>query len=280
MKVLIVPSDVPAAQEQAILLCARLGIAGIDALIQPLQKDDAPATPAAPAEELALVVPMGGDGTFLYAARLIDFAPVPILGFNCGTLGFLTGNPKRDQVELVADALAGDLMIERRSTLDAVLTSADGEQHTFTALNELAYTRGASGRIVEYTYAVNGTRIAHLKADGLVVSTATGSTAYALSAGGPIVSPGYSGMVVVPLAPHALNARALVTAPSDVLEVNVTGRNLEESSLFLDGQPLPVKGVSAIEVHRGEREVRYVRGGDDFFTAVSHVFYGNQGEPC
>ncbi len=277
MKVLIVPSDVPSAQEQARLLCARLAIAGIDAIVQPLEEN---AALTVPVEELALVIPMGGDGTFLYAARLIDFAPVPILGFNCGTLGFLTGNPQRDQVELVADALSGDLLIENRSTIDALVTCTDGSQHNYTALNELAYTRGASGRIVEYTYAVNGTRIAHLKADGLVVSTATGSTAYALSAGGPIVSPGYSGMVVVPLAPHALNARALVTAPSDVLEVSMSGRNLEEPSLFLDGQPLPIKGIANIQVSRGEREVRYVRGGDDFFTAVSHVFYGSQGEPC
>lgn len=277
MKVLIVPSDVASAQEQARLLCARLAITGIDAVVQPLEQTDAPAVPIS---QLALVIPMGGDGTFLYAARLIDFAPVPILGFNYGTLGFLTGNPQRDQVELVADALSGDLLIENRSTIDALITCQDGSQHSYTALNELAYTRGASGRIVEYTYSVNGTRIAHLKADGLVVSTATGSTAYALSAGGPIVSPGYSGMVVVALAPHALNARALVTAPSDVLEVNVTGRNLEEPSLFLDGQPLPVKGVARMQISRGEREVRYVRGGDDFFTAVSHVFYGCQEEPC
>lgn len=277
MKVLIVPSDVPSALEQARLLCARLAIAGIDAIVQPLEEN---AALTVPVEELALVIPMGGDGTFLYAARLIGFAPVPILGFNCGTLGFLTGNPQRDQVELVADALSGDLLIENRSTIDALVTCTDGMQHSYTALNELAYTRGASGRIVEYTYAVNGTRIAHLKADGLVVSTATGSTAYALSAGGPIVSPGYSGMVVVPLAPHALNARALVTAPSDVLEVSMSGRNLEEPSLFLDGQPLPIKGIANIQVSRGEREVRYVRGGDDFFTAVSHVFYGSQGEPC
>lgn len=278
MKVLIVPSASQEAQNQARLLCARLAASGIDAAVQPVEETSAPVVPA---EEMALVVPLGGDGTFLYAARLIDFAAVPILGFNYGTLGFLSGNPQRDKVELIADALAGDLLVEKRSTLDAVAIDSLGVEHRFTALNELAYTRGSSGRIVEYEYAVNGTRIAKLKADGLVVSTATGSTAYALSAGGPIVSPGYAGMVVVALAPHSLNARALVTAPSDVLEVHMLGRNLEEPSLFVDGQPVEIDGVKALTVQRGEREIRYVRGGDDFFAAVAHTFYGEQGGlPC
>lgn len=274
MKILIVPSPAPQAQEEARMLKARLTIAGLDAVVQPVDEADASVVPP---EELALVVPMGGDGTFLLAAHLIDFAPVPLLGFNCGTLGFLTGNPERDQVELVADALAGDLLFERRSTLDAVIMDKDGNEHRYTALNELAYTRGASGKVVEYSYGVNGTSIARLKADGLVVSTATGSTAYALSAGGPVVSPAYAGLVLVPVAPHSLVARALVTAPSDVIELEFMGRNVDEASLFLDGRPLCLQGVRSVVVMRGEREVIYVRGGDDFFTSVSNVFYGSQG---
>lgn len=272
--VLLIPSVTPAARERARLLAARLAVAGIEAAVQPV---DEPAAPAVDTRSLALAVPMGGDGTFLSAARALGFAPVPLLGFNYGDLGFLSGNPSRDELDLVVSALAGELPVERRSTLDARICALDGSELSITALNEVAYTRGASGHVVEYTLGINGTPVARLRADGLVVSTATGSTAYALSAGGPIVSPGYTGLVAVPLAPHALGCRAIVTAPSDVVEVAMGGRNIEEASVFVDGLALDVRGVSSITVTRGERELLLVQGGDDFFKSVSQVFF-NGGE--
>ena len=272
--VLLIPSVTPAARERARLLAARLAVAGIEAAVQPV---DEPAAPAVDTRSLALAVPMGGDGTFLSAARALGFAPVPLLGFNYGDLGFLSGNPSRDELDLVVSALAGELPVERRSTLDARICALDGSELSITALNEVAYTRGASGHVVEYTLGINGTPVARLRADGLVVSTATGSTAYALSAGGPIVSPGYTGLVAVPLAPHALGSRAIVTAPSDVVEVAMGGRNIEEASVFVDGLALDVHGVSSITVTRGERELLLVQGGDDFFKSVSQVFF-NGGE--
>ena len=272
--VLLIPSVTPAARERARLLAARLAVAGIEAAVQPV---DEPAAPAVDTRSLALAVPMGGDGTFLSAARALGFAPVPLLGFNYGDLGFLSGNPSRDELDLVVSALAGELPVERRSTLDARICALDGSEQSITALNEVAYTRGASGHVVEYTLGINGTPVARLRADGLVVSTATGSTAYALSAGGPIVSPGYTGLVAVPLAPHALGSRAIVTAPSDVVEVAMGGRNIEEASVFVDGLALDVRGVSSITVTRGERELLLVQGGDDFFKSVSQVFF-NGGE--
>lgn len=270
MKVLLVPSDVPEALASARMLAARCVAAGIDAVVQPAQDNVAPIVPI---EEISLVVSMGGDGTFLATARLIGFEPIPILGLNYGTLGFLCGCPQRDEVELIADALAGDLVIERRTTVDAVITDVQGEEHVCTALNEVACTRGASGHVVEYTYAVNGHTLARLKADGLVVATATGSTAYALSAGGPIVSPGYRGLLVVPLAPHSLSARALVTAPSDVVEANFVGRFPSEATVFVDGRAV-CEGPASIVAQRGEKEVLIANGGLDFFTHVAHEFYG------
>ena len=272
--VLLIPSVTPAARERARLLAARLAVAGIEAAVPPV---DEPAAPAVDTRSLALAVPMGGDGTFLSAARALGFAPVPLLGFNYGDLGFLSGNPSRDELDLVVSALAGELPVERRSTLDARICALDGSELSITALNEVAYPRGASGHVVEYTLGINGTPVARLRADGLVVSTATGSTAYALSAGGPIVSPGYTGLVAVPLAPHALGSRAIVTAPSDVVEVAMGGRNIEEASVFVDGLALDVRGVSSITVTRGERELLLVQGGDDFFKSVSQVFF-NGGE--
>lgn len=271
MKVLIVPSGNPKTRDAARTLAARLVISGIDAEVQPADATQ----PVVPADQLALVVPMGGDGTFLEAVRLIEFEPVPLLAFNYGTLAFLSGNPERDEVELVCDALAGDIVFERRSTLAARIESADGADIEVTALNELAYTRGASGRVVEFSYGINGTRIAHLKADGLVMSTATGSTGYALSAGGPIVSPGYKGLVVVPVAPHALNTRAIVSAPSDVIEVSIPGGNDADTSLFVDGRSIDVPDPVSIVAERGPKEVLFAVGGGDFFSSVSRVFFGN-----
>ena len=277
MKILLVPSTEPAAHEHARMLAARLTIAGFDVVTKPIE----PTGPGlSDVSDIALVVPMGGDGTFLYAAHLIGFAPIPLLGFNYGDLGFLSGNPTRDEVELIVDALSGDLALEHRTTLDALVTDSAGAQHRYTALNEIAYTRGASGHVVEYSLGVNGTDIATLKADGLVVATSTGSTAYALSAGGPVVSPAYSGLVAVPLAPHSLTSRAVVTAPSDVIEVAMRGRNLEEASLFVDGVPLEVRAAVSMVIRRGEREIVCVRGGDDFFTSVAHVFFGKGPDLC
>lgn len=274
MKVLIVSSIDASAQEHARLLAARLAIAGLDTQVCTVGAANGRSIDI---EGTALVVVMGGDGTFLAAAHLIGFASVPILAFNYGDLGFLSGNPDRDEVELVFDALSGDLALERRATLSASIVDAQGETHVFTALNEVAYTRGASGHVVEYTMGVNGTDIATLKADGLVVATATGSTAYALSAGGPIVSPAYNGLVAVALAPHSLSSRAIVTAPSDVIEIEMTGRSLGEASLFLDGVALDVDAPVSMSVARGEQDIVFVRGGKDFFASVAHAFYGKGG---
>lgn len=271
MKVLIVPSDLEDVQASARYLASRLAIAGIDACVQPPKNTEAPIVPV---EELALIVPMGGDGTFLAAARLIDFASVPLLAFNYGTLSFLSGSPERDEVELVCDALAGDVVFERRSTIDVEIVEEDGTRWELTALNEVAYTRGASGSVVEFAYGINGTTIARLKADGLIVSSPTGSTGYALSAGGPIVSPAYTGLVVVPVAPHALNTRAIVLAPSDVLEATIEGSRVRDSSMFVDGQTIVVERPKHIVARRGERELLFALGGGDFFSNVSRVFFG------
>ena len=197
-----------------------------------------------------------------------------MLALHYGTLAFLAGNPDRDDVELITSALSGDMLFEHRSIADIEITQADGRIIRNKALNEVAYTRGRSGRVVEYRYGINGITIARLKADGLVVATPTGSTGYALSAGGPIVSPAYTGLVVVPVAPHALNTRAIVLAPSDVLEVIMDTTRSRDASIFVDGTMLDVDEPVSIEVRRGDHDLLLARGGDAFFRNVSRVFFG------
>lgn len=147
---------------------------------------------------------------------------------------------------------------------------------TFFALNELAVTRGANGRIIDFGLDISGAHVADMRGDGLVVATATGSTAYALSAGGPLVSPGFSGLVAVPLAPHTLHSRAIVTASSDVVEMDLScNRDPREATLFADGELLQFEQpVRRVYVRRGDVPtilLRYQREG--FYEHAAKVFF-------
>ena len=199
-----------------------------------------------------MVVSLGGDGTILRCARLVGEEGVPILGINYGHLGFLTNSAKDGVVAAAAAALAGETIREDRTNLsiDVLLEGEDPEafdlacneerpgsgQHRFFALNEAALTRGSAGKIVNFGIDVSGERVADMRADGLVVATATGSTSYSLSAGGPLVAPGFSGLILTPVAPHTLVARAVLTDPSDIVEIHMGDTQAsQEAELFTDG---------------------------------------------
>ena len=274
MKVLLVPSDTKQAEEATRLLAARLEISGIPACIQPasMRTDLVCAI-----KDISLVVSVGGDGTFLHAAHIVQFAKIPILGFNYGTLGFLSGKCERDEVELIADALSGDLHIDKRSTLDAHIQDEGGAEYEVSALNDIVYSRATAGRIVDFSYSVNGVHMSSLRADGLIVATSTGSTGYALSVGGPIVSPEYRGMLVVPIAPHTLNSRTLLVSPSDVLEITTKDRSASPGALFVDGEKLDTSGSLNIKVFKGSHDVLIARGGGNFYENASRVFFKPKG---
>ena len=182
----------------------------------------------------------------------------------------------------VASALAGEMHQSRRATLDVDVTFDCGgglkrDTHHF-ALNELALTRGGLGDMIEFDVAVSGNHIDRLRGDGFVVSTATGSTGYALSAGGPIVTPEFNGMVCVPIAPHTILARAFLTSSSDVVELQLSPDRPAESSVFVDGRLVtcPEGGsTAACTVRRGAGDIILLdsdAGG--FYDSVSRVFYG------
>lgn len=209
-------------------------------------------------DDTNLVISLGGDGTLLRAARLVGYKEIPLLGLSFGHLGFLTGAGSENMIETVSRALAGELHQSRRATLDVgVMFDCGGglmrEMHQF-ALNELALTRGGLGDMIEFDISVSGNHIDRLRGDGFVVSTATGSTGYALSSGGPIVTPDFNGMVCVPIAPHTILARAFLTSSSDVVELELSPDRPAESSVFVDGQLLacPEGGTTvSCEVKRG-----------------------------
>lgn len=228
-----------------------------------------------------LVVSLGGDGTLLRAAKIVGYREIPILGISFGHLGFLTGADSSDPKRAVGAALAGDLHATRRATLDVEchLASEDGGvavEHRF-ALNDVALTRGGSGDMIEIDISASGNHIDRLRGDGFVVATATGSTGYALAAGGPVVTPDFNGMVCVPIAPHTILARAFLAGPSDVVELDMRSVDRPADRIaFVDGQPVEGPGeVELIRVTRGSGDCILLTGDDQsFYQVVSRVFWG------
>lgn len=281
VRVLLVPNySRPDAVQAAATLEVWLGHEGVEVLWAHDKKRE-PNRVCDP-EGCALVVSLGGDGTLLRAARIVGYREIPILGLSFGHLGFLTGAGSDEVVRSVASALAGEMHQSRRATLDVDVTFDCGgglkrDTHHF-ALNELALTRGGLGDMIEFDVAVSGNHIDRLRGDGFVVSTATGSTGYALSAGGPIVTPEFNGMVCVPIAPHTILARAFLTSSSDVVELQLSPDRPAESSVFVDGRLVtcPEGGsTAACTVRRGAGDIILLdsdAGG--FYDSVSRVFYG------
>lgn len=229
-----------------------------------------------------LVISLGGDGTLLRAARIVGYQEIPILGLSYGHLGFLTAASPDDTdiLSVVSDALAGEMHVSRRATLaiDVFAHTGEGEEQTLDtfALNDLALTRGPLSDMVEVTITVSGHRIDRLRGDGVVVSTATGSTGYALSAGGPIVSPDYTGMVCVPIAPHTIQARAFLTSPSDVVEIEMSRDRPSIPAVAVDGVFVAKDAVvDRVVARRGPGDILLLDyGPESFYTSVSRVFYG------
>lgn len=281
MKVLIVANySKPDAVEGGLTLELWLTRQGVEVVWAP---DQAKAEPVSLDDgDIDLVISLGGDGTLLRAARIVGYREVPILGLSYGHVGFLTAASPDDcdVLAVVADALAGELHVSRRATLSCTIVSADesGREHEYSAfaLNDLALARGPLSDMVEFDISVSGHHIDRLRGDGVVVSTATGSTGYALSAGGPIVSPDYTGMVVVPIAPHTIQARAFLTSPSDVVEIAMSDRRPSVPAIAIDGRFPELEGVARrAVVSRGPGDVLLLDyGPESFYNSVSRVFYG------
>jgi NAD+ kinase len=199
-----------------------------------LAADDAPHT-------ADLVVSLGGDGTMLRSVHLLDGADVPLLGVNLGRLGYLT----EVEVDELEDALArveagpeeGSWRLEERMMLDVVARDAAGDElGTWRALNEAVIEKCTSGQTVSLLVLIDGERFTSYAADGIIVSTPTGSTAYSLSARGPVVSPKHRALLVTPVAPHMLFDRSLVLDPSETVDIEVVGDRM--ASIAVDGRPV------------------------------------------
>jgi NAD+ kinase len=172
-----------------------------------------------PGADLAIAV--GGDGTLLGVARIAATHSVPLVGVNLGTLGFLTDVPKDELSELITAILDGRYTEEKRLMLDAEVKRDDEIVFEAVALNDVVISRGAMGTMIEFAVAVDGEFIYSLRADGLIIATPTGSTAYALSSGGPILHPTLPAISLVPISPHTLSNRPIAIASTSEVRVKL-----------------------------------------------------------
>ncbi len=226
------------------------------------------------APELALA--LGGDGTILKAVHILGTTDTPILGVNLGRLGFLSGADGDDLVEAVTSALAGEVRIECRQTIEASIVAGGRDAGSYRALNEVFVGRGAETRAIELEVVVNDTVVNRYLCDGVVVATPTGSTAYALSAGGPVLAPGVRGIVVVPVAPHSIGVRPIVLAPHDVLTLRCPSSARADACVSIDGDHVPCRtALDSVRIAVSEHDVKLVKLGDrDFYSAVARTFLG------
>ena len=217
-----------------------------------------------PSESYDLVISLGGDGTLLSVARSLEDG-VLLLGVNLGYLGFLTEVGRVDLYPSMVNVLQGRFRVEERSLLDVQLGRNEGGNGSYRAFNDAVISKGARSRIIELEVGLDGHLVARYRADGLIISTPTGSTAYNLSAGGPILEPSLPVMVLTPICPHTLSLRPMVVPDSSQVEV-ILRTHREEVHLTVDGQEGTSLGYGdRLRMTRSDRRVRLVKISDRTF---------------
>ena len=224
-----------------------------------------------------LVIAVGGDGTMLYAGGLTRENDIPLLGINRGRLGFLADVTTEDMLSSVDHILAGDYSLESRLMLSAELQRANGKVVTAIAFNDVVLQRSETGRMVDFETSVAGQFVNTHSGDGLIVATPTGSTAYALSCGGPIVEPHLDAMVVVPICPHTLTDRPLVIASSQPIKIRLLDREQTAAAVAIDGHSIgPISPDDTLTISAAENRIRLIHPpGYDFYGILrSKLLWG------
>lgn len=215
------------------------------------------------------VVVLGGDGTFLRAARMVALRETPLLGVHLGTLGFLAEISYGDLAGAIERLLSGDYQIEERLLLEVALIRDGRLVASDLALNEGVVLKGASGRMLEMAIYADHSHVATYGADGVIVSTPTGSTAYGMAAGGPIMAPDVPALLLVPICPHMLTARPLVVSDQKTVRIVVKDR-AEGALVAADGQTVGLlRSGDEMTFRRSRHSAKLVRLAEhDFFTAL------------
>ncbi|MEN8735697.1 MAG: NAD(+)/NADH kinase [Akkermansiaceae bacterium] len=219
-----------------------------------------------------MIISLGGDGTLLETLHRIAPTDIPIAGVNIGTLGFLTACTD-EEIDQLSEAIAKkNFHLVDRSMLKVEMTEEGGEKHEFVALNEAVLMRGETGRLVSLEARVDGELLNEYNADGLLVATPTGSTAYSLAAGGPLIGPRSGVFVITPICPHSLSNRSLVLSDDSVIDLLPSGRTDEPILFSVDGRDiLRIEKGSNVKVTRHPQCLNLVRlPGHSFYETLRH----------
>ncbi len=224
-----------------------------------------------------LVIAIGGDGTMLYASRLARETGTPILGINRGRLGFLADVTPDEMIASVEQVLKGDYSTDSRLLLEARLDPVSGDERVAYALNDVVLQRHETGRMVDFDTHISGRYVNTHSGDGLIIATPTGSTAYALSCGGPIIEPQLDAIVVVPVCPHTLTDRPIVIAANQSVEVSLLQRNDTKAQITVDGFSMgSIKPNDKLRICAAKKRLTLVHPpGYDFYGILrSKLFWG------
>lgn len=226
----------PAAPQLVEEICQQLQGAGVGFLLEPwlaaALNQNSPADEKDIPRRVELILVLGGDGTLISVARQVNGLEVPILGVNLGSLGFLTEITRAELTDVLAGVLAGHYKVSSRMMLDVAIFRSDQQIERHTLLNDAVINKGTLARIIDMETRVDGEYLTTFKADGLVVSTPTGSTGYNLAAGGPIIYPGINSLVLAPICPHMLTNRPLIVSSRSTISVGI---NFADDVVYFTG---------------------------------------------
>lgn len=214
------------------------------------------------------IVVLGGDGTLLATARALQGKPIPLLAVNLGGLGFLTVITREELYPTLDRVLAGHFSTERRVQVQAELVRAGEVIGRFLALNDAVLNKGAIARVLDFEVWVDGQFVSTYKADGLIVSTPTGSTAYSLAAGGPVVAPAVPAFILTPIAPHTLTNRPIVLPDSATIEITVKSQH-ESVYLTMDGQVgIAARHDDTVRIQRADSSVEIIQSSEKGYFEI------------
>ena len=220
------------------------------------------------------MIVLGGDGTVLQAARLTKRLRIPIIGVNLGTLGYLTEVEVLNLEESLERLVAGEYEQESRMMLNGKVTFADGGEAEDWALNDIVISRSGPLQIIRFNIFVNGQFLNDYSADGVIVTTPTGSTGYNLSAGGPLVEPGARLIMLTPICPHSLNQRSIILSPEDVIEIEIPKRSeggIQTVEANFDGSHvIPLRAGDRLRIVRSRETTEFLRLNQVSFLEVLH----------
>lgn len=219
--------------------------------------------------ECDVIVCIGGDGTILRAASLAIKYDCDVLGINCGRLGFMSSLERCD-ISRLSDLCCGKYAIESRMMLDVIITKPDGTEIISHALNEAVISRGVASKIQDFTVIADGVTISSLRADGLIFSTPTGSSAYSLSAGGPIIEPTIECIEFTQICPHSLSSRTMLISPNRLIEVKYNANKGSKIAVSVDGRtPTELSPLDRLFIKKSEFKVDFIdMSANNYFKSI------------